>query len=300
MLGMSGQAIHQRLAAWLNAETQPPPRAASDLTRAAPALVPGDVVLVEGRSRIGRLIKRISQSPWTHSAIFVGRIRDWDNPEIAARLRDAWPGRDDDYLLLEAEIGSGAILSAIDKYRHFNVRICRPQQLTRRDAEKIVAHGLSRLGHDYDVRQLFDLARLMCPWLLALRRWRSSLFRERPARHRRTICSTLIADAFYSVDFPIQPIIKEDKHGRLQMNRPNPLLCTPRDFDASPYFDILKFPWIPLSTPGVYHCFPWERDDPETAAPPARPIRSRLARMARNALGALKALRIRIGPTTTR
>ncbi len=294
MRGFSSHSLYEHFAAWLNAETQPPLATASELSRAAPVLVPGDVVLVEGRSRIAQLIKRISRSPWTHSAIFVGRIVDWENAEIATRMRSHWAGRDDDYLLLEAELGAGAILSHIDKYRHFNVRICRPQQLTHRDAEKIVAHGLSRLGHEYDVRQLFDLARLMTPWCLFPRRWRSSLFTRRSQRHRRTICSTLIADAFYSVDFPIQPIIREDKRGRLQMNRPNALLCTPKDFDTSPYFDILKFPWIPLSTPGVYHCFPWEEEYTPPSADPEPPT-SRFARITRNMLVRLKTLRPRSG-----
>ena len=275
MTNRMGNRLYTPLARWLNTKVRPPVEGQSELHRAAPVLAPGDVILVEGRTRIAQWIKSVTHSRWTHSAIFIGRICDWEEGDIRSCLRQAWMGRDDDYLLLEAELGIGATLSPIDKYDDFNVRICRPQSLTRQDARRIVRHGLGRLGHQYDVRHLFDLARWMYPYCVMPRRWRSTLFETRqgaPAR-KRTICSTLIAEAFYSVDFPIQPVVRKDKQGNLRMDMPNARLCTPADFDTSPYFDILKFPWIPLSTPGIYHCFPWEQAEPED--PPGTAVNSR-------------------------
>ncbi|HBS25998.1 MAG TPA: hypothetical protein DD827_02535 [Gammaproteobacteria bacterium] len=253
-----GNLLYVGFATWMNKEIEPPVQAPSDLSRAAPALSPGDVILVEGRSRIGKLIKNASQSSWTHCAIFVGRISDHAGSAHYALLKDAWQGSENEYLLLEAEIGTGAILTKIDKYRDYNVRICRPQALTKRDADSVVESALNHLDHEYDVRQLVDLARFMYPIRFVPRRWRSALFETRSRKsQKRTICSTLIADAFYSVDFPIRPIISKDEHGDLRMNKLNARLCTPKDFDASPYFDILKFPWIPIVDPGVYRNLPW-------------------------------------------
>lgn len=257
----------------MNKEIEAPAQAPSDLSRAAPALSPGDVILVEGRTRIGRLIKNVSQSSWTHCAIFVGRISDHTDSTNYNLLKNAWHGDENDYLLLEAEIGTGSILAKIDKYEDYNVRICRPQALTKRDADAVVNSALNHLDHEYDVRQLFDLARLMYPYRLVPRRWRSSLFETRSRSSRkRTICSTLIADAFYSVDFPIRPIISKDEQGDLRMNNLNARLCTPRDFDASPYFDILKFPWIPIVDPGVYRNLPWVNDPDSDAQHPPTPL----------------------------
>ncbi len=268
-----GNLLYIGFAAWMNKEIEPPVQAPSDLSRAAPALSAGDVILVEGRSRIGKLIKNVSQSSWTHCAIFVGRISDHAGAPHYALLKDAWQGSENDYLLLEAEIGTGSILTKIDKYQDYNVRICRPQALTKRDSDAVMASALNHLDHEYDVRQLVDLARFMYPIRFVPRRWRSSLFETRSRKsQKRTICSTLIADAFYSVDFPIRPIISKDEHGNLRMNNLNARLCTPRDFDASPYFDILKFPWIPIVDPGVYRNLPWvnEQDfEPQETSPAA-------------------------------
>ena len=50
------------------------------------------------------------------------------------------------------------------------------------------------------------------------------------------ICSSLIADAFHSIHYPILPI-KKELGG---YHKINPTLITPSDFDLSPYFYIIK------------------------------------------------------------
>ena len=39
------------------------------------SLEPGDVLLVEGNSRISGVIKYLTQSTWSHAALYVGPIR---------------------------------------------------------------------------------------------------------------------------------------------------------------------------------------------------------------------------------
>ena len=64
----------------------------------------------------------------------------------------------------------------------------------------------------------------------------------------RAICSTLIAQAFQSVRYPILPMVEkrqlQTKDGigqTLQVLRiRHHSLFAPRDFDISPYFDIIK------------------------------------------------------------
>ncbi|MEW8045856.1 MAG: hypothetical protein AB2805_05155, partial [Candidatus Thiodiazotropha sp.] len=40
----------------------------------------------------------------------------------------------------------------------------------------------------------------------------------------------------------------------------NPRLFTPKDFDYSPYFDIIKYPFLGLDDLGVYRRLPWGDD----------------------------------------
>ncbi len=63
-----------------------------------------------------------------------------------------------------------------------------------------------------------------------------------------------------SVNFPVLPIVKI-----------NPKIFTPKDFDYSPYFEIIKYPFIDfpetkfnfnflhLHTVGAYRNLPWDK-----------------------------------------
>ena len=48
----------------------------SDLTALKQSLEPGDVLLVEGNSHTSAIIKYLTQSNWSHAALYVGRIAD--------------------------------------------------------------------------------------------------------------------------------------------------------------------------------------------------------------------------------
>ena len=69
----------------------------------------------------------------------------------------------------------------------------------------------------------------------------------------QAICSTLIARAFQSVSYPILPDVTVENQREVLHIRHHSLF-TPRDFDVSPYFDIVK-PLI-LKKPN-YKSFNW-------------------------------------------
>ncbi len=258
MLRNAGRFAYERFSAWMNHEVEPPDRHMSDLDRAALCLKPGDVILVEGRSRIASVIKTVTQSCWTHVALYVGRVQDHKDPEIIKVLTTHCPHHDNQPLLLEAELGSGTLVTTLNKYQDYHVRICRPTTLTVRDRDAVLLHTLNRVGLEYDIRLLFDLARWVFPICLFPRRWGSCLFDKENRRGKtHTICSTLIAEAFYAVEFPIRPEVSGTQAGNPQLEMQDPRLCTPKDFDVSPYFDILKFPLLQLATAGGYHQLPW-------------------------------------------
>jgi hypothetical protein len=260
-MGKIGQKIMQWIAEWLTQENPPSSSPLCDFKRLTYELRPGDVLLVEGRSRVSNVIKTITQSIWTHSALYIGRIYDIRDPKLQQRVRKAYTGDLSEQLLVEALLGEGTIIVPVSKYRRDHLRICRPTGLEPEDAHKVVAHAIHHIGFDYDIRHLLDLARFFFPWVILPRRWRSSLFEHNAGNPTRAVCSSLLASAFDRVNFPILPFIDRDDDGSLCFFKRNPKLFTPKDFDYSPYFDIIKYPFLGLDDLGVYRRLPWSDDN---------------------------------------
>jgi hypothetical protein len=160
-------------------------------------------------------------------------------------------------LVIESLLGHGTIVSNLESYQAEHLRICRPSRLGMKDAQQVIRYATSRLGVDYDVRQIFDLARFLFPWFLLPRRWRSSLFQQNPGTSTRTVCSTMIAEAFSFVQFPILPLVKHTEDSGIKLFRRNPRLCTPSDFDYSPYFKIIKYPFVDIGHHSDPNLLPW-------------------------------------------
>ncbi len=58
-----------------------------DFDRIRYEIRPCDVMLVEGRSRVSEIIRTVTQSPWSHSALYIGRIHDIDDGELREKIR---------------------------------------------------------------------------------------------------------------------------------------------------------------------------------------------------------------------
>ena len=216
-----------------------------------------DVILVEGRSRVSRIIQSLTLSPWTHSALYIGRLHAIDDPDLRELIYSHYPAKPDEQLIIEALLGQGMIVAPLSKYRDDHLRICRPTSISRKDAQAVIAFSTSKLGLEYDVRQLMDLARFLLPYRLIPRRWLSSLFGQ--TTNSRTICSTMLAEAFASTRFPVRPILKKTDEGEFILYDRNLKLYTPSDFDYSPYFDIIKYPIYGVESPEIYRALPWDK-----------------------------------------
>jgi hypothetical protein len=122
-----------------------------------------------------------------------------------------------------------------------------------------------------------DLARFLFPYSFIPRRWRSSLFEHNAGLPTRSVCSSMIAAAFSSVKFPVLPLLEEKRDGSLRMIPRNTRLFTPRDFDYSPYFDIIKCPHQDFSKQSSYRELPWDNkgrvcnDDGDCFVPTMQP-----------------------------
>jgi hypothetical protein len=246
----------------------------SDFSQVCLEILPGDVLLIEGRNRVSHIIQQITRSPWSHAALFIGEIPGIQDPAAREKVKSFYHGSNASQLLIESEVGEGTIVSPINKYKDEHIRILRPQGLTIADTQKVINYAIGRLGIKYDVRHVFDLARFLFPWGLFPRRWRSSLFQHNALRPTEDICSSMIADAFYSIHFPILPVVQLDKEKNLELIQRNPRLFTPCDFDYSPYFDIIKYPIFKLGKDITLADLPWKKgltsDDTGTNFDPAQ------------------------------
>src|SRR5713101_958563 len=122
----------------------------------------GDVILVEGNERVSECIKYLTQSCWSHSGLYVGDEALRSNAELRQELIAKF-GDDAQYLLVEALVESGVILSPITKYANFNLRLCRPHGLTVADQREVIDYALSNVGRQYDFKNVFDLMRYFLP-----------------------------------------------------------------------------------------------------------------------------------------
>lgn len=242
---------------WL-LKSQPPERNfLTDYEQLCLHIKPADVLIVEGQSRASRIIKRITQSPWSHAALYIGRKTEINDPELLKLLETHYTGSEKAQLLIESEIGRGTVITPLSAYNDYHIRILRPTWLEQSDVHKVIAYTFSRLGGNYDVRHLLDLARFLFPWGFYPRRWRSSLFQHNALKPTEDICSSMIADAFQSVKYPILPLIKKGDIHHLELIKRNPRLFTPSDFDYSPFFNIIKYPIFNLSEKKGYANLPW-------------------------------------------
>lgn len=221
---------------------------------------PADVLLIEGRNHISQVIKQITQSSWSHSCLYIGRLHDIDDPELRQHVKKYYDGPSDSQLVIEGILGRGTIVTPLVHYKNDHIRICRPAGLSRADAQKVTSYAINKLGGQYSLRHIFDLMRFLFPWAIMPKRWRSVIFEHNALKPTHDICSSMIAEAFSSVKFPILPIVKTDHEKGLELIQRSTKLFTPSDFDYSPYFNIIKYPFFAISETMPYKDLPW-RDD---------------------------------------
>ncbi len=253
--------LMDELSGWLNTEVDDNEDAQlTDFERLCEELHQCDVLLVEGRTRVSHVIKSITNSPWTHSVLYIGRLDQIRDESLQEKVSEYYQGESHEQLIIESMLGEGTVISPVTKYENEHLRICRPKGISRSDRQQVIAFSLSQLGYVYDVRHLLDLARFLLPYGIFPRRWRSTLFQQYAGRTTRNVCSYMLGEAFNSVDFPILPIAERNEDGSLKLYKRNPRLFTPKDFDYSPYFDIIKYPYFGLDDIAAYRGLPWDKE----------------------------------------
>jgi hypothetical protein len=190
-------------------------------------LRPGDVLLVDGDSRIAGAVKYLTQSTWSHSALYVGPVPGASEP-------DGEP-----HVLVEADALLGVISIPLSKYSGAHTRICRPVGMDMDGRRRVAGRALARIGHAYDLKHVFDLMRYLVPIPIPSR-FRRRMIAFGSGDPTRAICSTMIAEAFLAECYPILPASRTDAGGAhvVHLRESDPYV--PRDFDISPYFEVVK------------------------------------------------------------
>lgn len=219
------------------------------------SLHPGDVLLVEGTSRISTAIKYLTQSTWSHAALYVGK----NTPRLPAG-----------HCFIEADMLEGVRSVDEGAFAGQNCRICRPVGLTPAECHQVVNFAIDRLGTQYDLKNIIDLARYLLPTPPVPVRMRRGMLSLGSGDPTKAICSTLIAQAFQSIRYPILPDVEHVSSSSMDcpgcireiMRIRHHSLFVPRDFDISPYFEVIK--------PGLskldFHTLEWAEENTRSSA----------------------------------
>ncbi|MBE2292729.1 MAG: lipo-like protein [Xanthomonadales bacterium] len=191
----------------------------------------GDVLLVEGTSRFASAIKYLTQSTWSHAALCLGTETDGGEP-----------------MFVDADINEGVRTVPLSGFGDLHVRICRPVGLSPAEIERVAGFMLARLGDSYDLKNVLDLARYLLRYPPVPDPMKRRMLALGSGEPTRAICSTLLAQAFDSVRYPILPEIElldtATPAGRRSyeeiLHIRHYSLYVPRDFDVSPFFQVVK------------------------------------------------------------
>ena len=220
----------------------------------------GDVLLVDGDLRVSVLIKYLTHSPWSHAALYVGDELVRRGGALRALAEEHF-GNEAEHVVVEA-LTEGVVASPLSKYADHNVRLCRPQRLLPKHLDRILAGAIESIGWRYDLRNVIDLALHLGRAALLPPRYRKRVLRFGSGAARSVICTSLLGHLFADVGFPVLPQVSypdapggSERTSRLPvlsvwsrrgearddaLSGRHPTLLMPRDFDLSPFFEIVK------------------------------------------------------------
>jgi len=165
-------------------------------------LRPGDVLLSDADSRMAALVRRITRSSWSHVSMYVGPLEDGPDPRC----------------VVEADLAAGVRAVPLSSFAGQRARVLRPMGLGEAERRRIADWVVNRIGDPYDVAHAWTLAR----WLLRLPARPATIAQDA----KRFICSSLLAQAFLFIGFPIAAAA--------------PGYVIPRDFESASGFEVVR------------------------------------------------------------
>src|SRR5216683_8213561 len=178
----------------------------------------GDVLLTEGNTRAAALIKRITRSTWSHVSMYVGPLEEGPDPRC----------------IVEADMAAGVRSIRLSEVQGLNIRVLRPIGLNDAVRDRLAEWVVSQIGGEYDHRHAWALARRF------LRIAPKSSVTPAPNgivhSATRFICSSLLANAFALVGYPIPPI----HTAAAAVSAADHRYVMPGDFERAPVFEVVN------------------------------------------------------------
>jgi len=193
------------------------PATTADAQSLAAILDRGDVLLSDGNTRAAALVKRITQSPWSHVSMYVGPLEEGPDPPC----------------IVEADIAAGVRSIRLSELNALHVRVLRPIGLNDIDRRRLADWVLNRIGGEYDLAHAWALGRNLLRQRLPTRL--RSLPNTMAKSATRFICCSLLAHAFALVGYPILPV-QMRVSATDTMDHRN---LTPGDFERASVFKVV-------------------------------------------------------------
>ena len=249
------QGLYQFLLNWLLSERPARHVRLSDFNKVSQIVRPGDVLLLDGRSRLDHRLRAINPSRWSQTMLYLGRLHDITDPALRATLCDYYPAQADTQLLIGTRLDQGLVLMPLSSLENEHLRICRPSGLGDGEIAEVIRYAISRLnvsqGSPWGAILL-----MLFPWALLPRRIRPAAFIRFAGRRLRNLTGGMVGEAFAFVQFPVMPLVKQPDNGRLLRRHPRTHLAA--DFDHSPYFEIIKYPFVDQQQQSPSELVPWQ------------------------------------------
>jgi hypothetical protein len=237
-------------------------RGRNDFDQLKSTIRKGDVLLVDGDQRVSAVIKYLTRSSWSHAVLYIGDELLRRDGDLKQRSRETF-GDAAEHLIVEA-LFDGVVASPLEKYIDYNLRLCRPNRLRSDHLKIVLDDAVAAIGWRYDLRNILDLAVHLIFVSFLPGKHREEALRFGSGASSQVICTSLLGQLFRKVGFPVLPSVtypegsdvqeapvqtrrwslfprrRRNRHLGLYRRR-HPTLLAPRDFDLSPYFQIVKF-----------------------------------------------------------
>ena len=265
---MHSQRLYQRLCERLQRSPEksewPPGDPATQRSR----LQPGDVLLVSGDSALDRRLKSLTGSRFSRAALYIGRPHDVADPALRSLLADYLPCEPDTQLVLDACLERGLRVRHLTQLDGLSLRVCRAQNLSEQERQDALRFAISRLSAGTRCSWSALLLLWLVPWR-RLGRCRGRLFNRWANDLLCVITGSVIGEAFAFIQYPVHPLVKESSAGT-RLLRLQPRVFHAADFDQSPYFDIIKIPYLLSSIPKGFNATPWKGNAAALSVEPPR------------------------------
>jgi len=197
--------------------SQPGASSTADPLSLSSILLPGDVLLTDGKTRAAAIVRRITRSPWSHVSMYVGPLEPGPDPRC----------------IVEADVAAGVQAVRLSELKVLHMRVLRPTGLGEVERRRLADWVTSRIGGDYDLAHAWVLATKLLRLPLGPRTWPAVSMAQSATRF---ICSSLLAQAFMVVGYPIMPMLI----GLRETGTGDHLFVTPHDFQSASVFEVVK------------------------------------------------------------